>query len=119
MFRVMRDRVFLGLVGAGIAAGAAWWTLVDSTGSAQERAAGNRPACVEVGHQARFDGVGYQHWVAVHNTCARPVECAISTDVAPTPVTVRLSPRERREVSTFLSSPASVFRPRVDCTEVR
>lgn len=84
---------------------------------AQARAGGSRPQCVQVSSEARFDGVGYQHWVTVNNTCTGPVDCTITTDVAPSPVSMHLAARERREISTFLSSPSRAFSPTVDCTE--
>ena len=88
-----------------------------SSSHAQARAGGSRPQCVQVSSEARFDGVGYQHWVTVNNTCTGPVDCTISTDVAPSPVSMHLAARERREISTFLSSPARAFAPTVECTE--
>jgi len=88
-----------------------------SLSQAQPRAAGSRPQCVQVSSEARFDGVGFQHWVTVNNTCTGPVDCTISTDVAPSPVSMHLAARERREISTFLSSPARAFTPTVECTE--
>ncbi len=88
-----------------------------SSSQAQTRAAGSRPQCVQVSSEARFDGVGFQHWVTVNNTCTGPVDCTISTDVAPSPVSMHLAARERREISTFLSSPARAFAPTVECTE--
>jgi hypothetical protein len=80
-------------------------------------APGERPRCVEVTWLARFDGSGHSHWVTVRNGCTRSVACTVRTDVAPSPIDVRLSPGQSREVRTFLSSPATAFTPQVDCTE--
>jgi hypothetical protein len=80
-------------------------------------APGERPRCVEVTWQARFDGSGHSHWVTVRNGCTRPVACTVRTDVAPSPIQVPLQPGQSREVRTFLSSPAAVFTPQVDCSE--
>lgn len=83
--------------------------------SAQTRVGGEREPCVQASANARFDGVGYGHWVSVNNTCDHPVICEISTNVAPAAVTVSVPRGERREVNTFLSSPAREFTPTVSC----
>ncbi|GAB4213409.1 MAG: hypothetical protein OHK0013_37260 [Sandaracinaceae bacterium] len=80
-------------------------------------APGERPRCVEVTWQARFDGSGHSHWVTVRNGCERAMSCTVRTDVAPSPIQVALAPGQSREVRTFLSSPATAFTPVVDCRE--
>lgn len=82
---------------------------------AQSRIAGEREDCVHASSTARFDGSGYTHWVTVDNTCSHPVTCTVSTDVAPTPVTVTLARGQHQDVRTFLSSPAREFTPTVSC----
>jgi hypothetical protein len=64
---------------------------------------------------ARFDGVGYGHWVSVDNGCDTAIECEVSTDVAPTTVQVSLARGQHRDVNTFLSSPAREFAATVTC----
>ena len=86
-----------------------------SSSRAQTRVAGERPPCVRVSTNARFDGVGYGHWVSVENGCESAVECDVSTDVAPANVHLALARGERREVNTFLSSPAREFAATVTC----
>jgi hypothetical protein len=83
--------------------------------SAQTTVGGERPPCVRVTANARFDGVGYGHWVSVENGCTTAVECDVSTDVAPTTIHVSLTPSQRREVNTFLSSPSRQFAATVSC----
>jgi hypothetical protein len=80
-------------------------------------APGERPRCVEVTWQARFDGSGHSHWVTVRNGCERAMACTVRTDVAPSPIQVAVPPGQSREVRTFLSSPATAFTPQVDCRE--
>ncbi len=84
---------------------------------AQTRIAGERPTCVQASSNARFDGVGFGHWVTVTNTCDRAVECDISTNVAPSPVHVTVQRGQHQDVNTFLSSPAREFTPTVICPE--
>ena len=86
-----------------------------SSSRAQTRVAGERPPCVRVSANARFDGVGYGHWVSVENGCDTALECEVSTDVAPTNVHLTLARGQRREVNTFLSSPAREFAATVTC----
>lgn len=86
-----------------------------SSSRAQTRVAGERPPCVRVSTNARFDGVGYGHWVSLDNGCDTAVECDVSTDVAPTNVHVSLARGQHRDVNTFLSSPAREFAATVTC----
>lgn len=86
-----------------------------ATAHAEDAIAGERPRCVSVSAQPRFDGSGYSHWVSVEDACSYAVRCEISTDVAPSPVSLELRAGERRDVNTFLSSPASAFTATVRC----
>ncbi|MCS6856363.1 MAG: hypothetical protein NZM37_01500 [Sandaracinaceae bacterium] len=86
--------------------------------AAQVKVQGKRPDCVSVQASARFDGVGFSHWVILQNTCPWPVECQVSTNVAPSPTLARLAAGERKEINTFLSSPPSTFEAKVDCSQV-
>ena len=92
-------------------------TLGVGSSLAQTRIGGERPTCVQVSSNARFDGVGFGHWVSVNNTCDHTVECDISTNVAPSPTHVTLTRGQRQDVNTFLSSPAREFTATVSCPE--
>jgi hypothetical protein len=40
----------------------------------------------------------------------------VSTDVAPDPIRADVPAKQTVELTTFRSSPASVFKPKVECT---
>jgi hypothetical protein len=63
--------------------------------------------CAKATASANYVGYGYTHVVALKNGCAKPVECALWTDVDPDPrSTVRVAPGESAEVVTRRGSPA-------------
>lgn len=71
--------------------------------------------CVAERSDARFVGYAYNHIVYLDNRCAYPIACRISTDVNPTPVTVRLAPKEKKQHLTFRGSPAGIFKASISC----
>ncbi len=73
------------------------------------------PSCVRSWGQTVAAGVGYNHVVGIENNCERPVACTISTDVAPDPIQATVPAKERTELTTFRGSPASAFKPHVEC----
>jgi hypothetical protein len=77
--------------------------------------AGPAPPCVKYWGEARSTGYGYTHVVVLRSECKKPQTCDVSTDVNPEVQKVPVSPGERKEVVTFLESPASAFTPRVSC----
>ena len=52
---------------------------------------------------------------AIENGCDRPAICVVSTDVAPEPIQATVPARQRVELVTFRGSPASAFKPKVEC----
>lgn len=108
----LRVRSVFFVIAAALALG---WGAAGSL--AQTRVAGERPPCVSASASARFDGVGYGHWVSVQNRCGGAVRCQVSTDVAPSPVSLALEAGQSRDLNTFLGSPASAFTATVTCTE--
>jgi hypothetical protein len=82
---------------------------------AQGTADGDRPECVTARGVVIAQAYGYNHLVHVENHCAESVTCRVSTDVNPQVNEVRLTPGQSTDVSTFLGSPASAFRARVEC----
>jgi hypothetical protein len=71
--------------------------------------------CVARQTEARYGALGYDHLVSLANGCTRAVECQVSTNVAPTPISRVLAPRESALVLTFRGSPARSFTARIDC----
>src|SRR3954466_4828896 len=56
-------------------------------------------ACALVTGSVRSEGIGYKHIVTLHNTCDKPVECQVWTDVDPEPrSSLRAGPGESVEV---------------------
>lgn len=73
------------------------------------------PACIRSRGEARARAVGYDHVVTIENGCDRAAACAVSTDVAPEPIHATVEAKQTVELTTFRNSPASVFKPRVEC----
>ena len=75
----------------------------------------DNPACVRWWPLTVHMGIGYNHVVGIENDCDRPAACVVSTDVAPDPIQATVSPRQKIELTTFRGSPASTFKPKVEC----
>jgi hypothetical protein len=73
--------------------------------------------CVSWTQQTVSTAYGYDHVVSLRNECATRARCSVTTDVAPTPVQVTLTPGAARDLVTFRGSPASAFSARVQCRE--
>lgn len=74
-----------------------------------------QPACIRSGGEARARTVGWDHVVWIENGCEKAATCVVTTDVAPEPVTQVVGAKQRVELTTFRGSPASAFKPKVDC----
>lgn len=76
--------------------------------------AGDGP-CMRWHQEARYRGYGYDHLVTLVSHCERSVACEVSTDVAPSAVTVAVAPGATETVLTFRGSPAREFTASVVC----
>lgn len=72
--------------------------------------------CVHWKAEARFQGLGFNHYVHLHNRCEIVMRCEVKTNVNNTSRTVTLDPNEKHTVKTFTGSPSSEFKTRVSCT---
>ena len=73
------------------------------------------PACVRWWGQVVSAGLGYNHVVGIENGCDRSAACVVSTDVAPDPIQATVPAKQKVELVTFRGSPASTFKPKVEC----
>jgi len=73
------------------------------------------PACIKSRGDVRARALGYDHVVVIENGCDKAAACVVSTDVAPEPLQVTVEAKKTVELTTFRSSPASEFKPRVEC----
>lgn len=73
------------------------------------------PPCVAFHGEARSTGYGYRHVVVLTSACKVKKTCDVSTDVAPTIITVSIAPNETKEVVTIVEATSSGFSPRVTC----
>jgi hypothetical protein len=73
------------------------------------------PACIKSWGEPRARAIGYDHVVVIENNCDKPASCVISTDVAPEPIQATVDPKQRVELTTFRNSPATAFKPKVEC----
>lgn len=89
-------------------------TSVSSGGSGVR--SGIAARCVHWKAEARFEGLGFSHYVHLHNRCEVFMRCEVKTSVNKTPRTIDLDPDEKRTVKTFAVSPASEFETYVTCT---
>jgi hypothetical protein len=77
--------------------------------------AGQAVDCVSWRSEAKFSGYAYDHLVHLDNRCPHSAECAVKTDVNPTPQTVVLVTQEKKTILTFRGSPARSFQASVSC----
>ena len=116
MLRTMSPFSLVLLLGLGALGG--WLSLPGA--SAQPRGAeGQRPSCVAVESEARMRAFGFDHVVQVRNGCEQALTCRVSSDVNPSPQSVRVERAGTAEVLLWRGSPASTFSPRVDCELAR
>jgi hypothetical protein len=73
------------------------------------------PACIKSRGEVRARVIGYDHIVVIENGCDKRAACVISTDVAPEPIDATVEPKQKVELTTFRGSPASAFKPKVEC----
>jgi hypothetical protein len=73
------------------------------------------PACIKWWSQTVATATGYNHVVGLQNDCDKPAACTVSTDVAPDPIQVTVSPKQKTELTTFRGSPSYTFKAKVDC----
>jgi 6-phosphofructokinase len=73
------------------------------------------PSCIKSWGEARARALGYDHVVVIENGCDKPAACVITTDVAPEPIQATVEPKQRVELTTFRNSPATAFKPKVEC----
>lgn len=72
--------------------------------------------CAIVSGSVIAEAYGYKHVVTLRNTCDKPVECEVWTDVDPTPHHVlRAAPGESSDVITRIGSPASQVKADKQC----
>lgn len=74
------------------------------------------PDCVQVTTEARYGAYGYDHLVQIRNGCKQAAACTVSTNAAPTPVSVNVAAGSTSTVTTFRGSPAREFTASVNCT---
>jgi hypothetical protein len=73
------------------------------------------PTCIRWSSQVVATAAGYNHVVAIESSCDSAAVCTVSTDVAPDPIQATVPAKQRIELVTFRGSPASTFKPKVEC----
>ena len=80
-------------------------------------AEGTAAGCVHWVSEAVWAGLAYNHLVHLSSACKQAMQCKVTTNVNPDPVTVSLQPKEQKTVVTYLGSPASEFSAKVSCNK--
>jgi hypothetical protein len=80
-----------------------------------ERGTPVKEKCAQVHTQAPYRAYGYDHEVVIENTCPKPINCSVKTDVNPEIATVRVAAHATETVVTYRGSPAREFKADVDC----
>jgi hypothetical protein len=80
-----------------------------------ERGEAPKEKCAHVRTQAPYRAYGYDHEVLIENTCPKPIDCSVKTNVNPEVTTVRVAPHATETIVTYRGSPASEFKADVDC----
>ena len=84
-------------------------------GTANPVPAGGTSGCVSWTKEARYEGLGYNHYVYLTSACKVVMECAVTTNVNPEPTTATVQPGGKATVLTFRGSPAREFTASVTC----
>jgi len=71
--------------------------------------------CAKVTGSAPYQGYGYTHLVELKNTCGKPVECRVWTNVDPEKLTLSAKPGETVSIATRKGSPSRDFTAQSEC----
>jgi hypothetical protein len=82
---------------------------------AHAKESGVAAECVHWKAEARFQGLGFNHFVHLDNQCKHAMRCEVKTDVNPNSTTVELAPNTKKTIKTFNGSPAAKFVAKVSC----
>jgi hypothetical protein len=85
--------------------------------AAEPTPAANKAGCVTWTKEARFEGLGYNHYVHFESACKEVMVCKVTTNANPDPTEATLQPGGKATVLTFRGSPASEFTARVTCAK--
>ena len=77
----------------------------------------NKAGCVTWTKEARYEGLGYNHYVHFESGCKEVMVCQVTTNANPDPTTATVNPGGKATVLTFRGSPASEFTARVTCAK--
>ena len=83
--------------------------------SANPIPAGGTAGCVTWTTEARYEGLGYNHYVHFQSACKEVMACEVTTNANPKPTAATLQPGGKATVLTFRGSPASEFTASVTC----
>ena len=101
---------------AAIALAAAAAGALDLVARAQPEEPPPRVApCWSSRNESRYAAYAYNHVVIITNSCEWEVRCTVSTNANPQVQHVEVPRNDRREVTTFVGSPAREFRSDVAC----
>ena len=77
--------------------------------------AGGTTGCVTWTTEARYEGLGYNHYVHLKSACKEVMVCSVTTNANPDPTMATLQPGGKTRVITYRGSPASEFTANVSC----
>ncbi len=71
--------------------------------------------CAKVTGSAPYQGYGYTHLIELKNTCDKPVECRVWTNVDPNQLVLSAKTGETVSIATRKGSAAREFTPQSEC----
>ncbi|MCP4198739.1 MAG: hypothetical protein GY762_16455 [Proteobacteria bacterium] len=77
--------------------------------------AGGKTGCVTWTTEARYEGLGFNHYVHLKSACKEVMVCSVTTNANPDPTVATLPPGGKASVVTYKGSPASEFTATVTC----
>ena len=110
MGKIMRNKTLLLSLALGLSG-----LTVAAYSAANPTPAGGTAGCVTWTKEARYEGLGYNHYVYLTSTCKEVMACAVTTNVNPDPTTATVQPGGKTTVLTFRGSPAREFTASVTC----
>jgi hypothetical protein len=79
---------------------------------------GQKPAkCEKVTLAAVYRGYGYDHEVTIENSCAKPIDCDVTTNSNPELTKIKVAAHATENVIMFHGSPAREFTADVACKQ--
>jgi hypothetical protein len=91
--------------------------LAMSAHAAAEPTPAAKAGCVTWTKEARYEGLGFNHYVHFESACKAVMVCSVTTNANPDPTVATVPAGGKASVVTYKGSPASEFTAKVSCQQ--